>query len=517
MLRKLILTFSLGAFAVAVNAQVAVSYMTADEAVQTLLGPNIIYSNPQFSGDALQLGYMSGAVNPFEIPSGIVLGTADIEVINPNGTGGGFINGIDGSPDLLAVANSVPPLIGQSFTVSSINDVATLEFDFVANGTELNFDFIFASNEYLTFVNTQYNDAFGFFLSGPGITGPYSSPAGFPDGAINIAVIPDSDPSLPVTISSVNPGLNSNYYIDNPQQSVIAMNGYTKTLTAIAPLICGETYHIRLSIGDGVDTALDSMVFLEEGSFSIGGQLIQPIVVNPVPNFPPFTVLEGCVQGQFVITPPSCIIEELVLDITIGGTATLGIDYTTNLTDQIVFEPGDPPLTVDITPLVDIFQEDLETITISFDYIGLDGQPATASATLNLIDYQDPTIADMPDTFICPNTNEQVTAQALDGYPPYSYEWSSGQMTATATFSEGDAGEYDVVVTDACGNSGTNSVLILEPEEPFVTNIDTIYVCVGDDIGPLVSGGVLPYTYSLANQADTIYIKPTNTEANFTH
>ena len=34
-------------------------------------------------------------------------------------------------PDLLTVANSVPPLIGQTFTVSSINDVAVLELDFV--------------------------------------------------------------------------------------------------------------------------------------------------------------------------------------------------------------------------------------------------------------------------------------------------------------------------------------------------------------------------------------------------
>ena len=36
------------------------------------------------------------------------------------------MNGVDGEPDLLNVANSVPPLIGQSFTVSSVNDVCIL-------------------------------------------------------------------------------------------------------------------------------------------------------------------------------------------------------------------------------------------------------------------------------------------------------------------------------------------------------------------------------------------------------
>ena len=42
------------------------------------------------------------------------------------------------------------------------------------------------------------------------------------------------------------------------------MNGYTTVLTAVYPVICGETYHIKLAIGDGSDTILDSVVILEE-------------------------------------------------------------------------------------------------------------------------------------------------------------------------------------------------------------------------------------------------------------
>jgi hypothetical protein len=82
-------------------------------------------------------------------------------------------------PDLLAVANSVPELIGESFAVSSVNDGCVLEFDFVASGTAITLEFVFGSDEYETWVNTQFNDVFAFFLSGPGVEGPYASPKAF--------------------------------------------------------------------------------------------------------------------------------------------------------------------------------------------------------------------------------------------------------------------------------------------------------------------------------------------------
>ena len=83
-------------------------------------------------------------------------------------------NGVDA--DLLDVANSVPPLIGQSFSVSSVNDLCILEFDFEAGGDSIAFNYVFGSDEYLEWVNSSYNDIFAFFLSGPGITGPYAAP-----------------------------------------------------------------------------------------------------------------------------------------------------------------------------------------------------------------------------------------------------------------------------------------------------------------------------------------------------
>ena len=223
-------------------------------------------TNVTYTGSEEQIGYLLGAEGLFSVSSGLVLSTDHAtHLSDPGCMDTQFCSGCQGlgnDQDLLDVANSVPPLIGQTFTVSSVNDLCILEFDFEAGGDSISFNYVFGSDEYLTYVNTTYNDIFAFFLSGPGITGPYNSPAGFPDGAINIASVPDSDPLLPVTISSVNNVTNAAYYIDNQANNDICINGYTATFTASASVQCGETYHLKLAIADGSDNALESFVVL---------------------------------------------------------------------------------------------------------------------------------------------------------------------------------------------------------------------------------------------------------------
>ena len=230
------------------------SGVTAGEASSTPLFNHTIGS---FTGGAAYVG----------LDSGLVLCTGAIDGI--------FFVGEDDDEDLLSVANSVPPLIGQSFSLSIVYDIAEVSFDFIALGDSLSFDFVFASEEYPNFVNSSFNDVFAFFLAGPGLTGPYAAPSEYPNGAINIAVLPGSDPPLPITVSSVNDQTNSEYYIANP--SIIptenpwpsVFGGFTTVLTAYANgLIPGETYHIRLAIADGQDMALSSAILLGAGSFT---------------------------------------------------------------------------------------------------------------------------------------------------------------------------------------------------------------------------------------------------------
>ena len=229
-----------------------------------LLGDGVAAFNINFTGSTSQLGFVNCG-GELGISEGISLHT-DNSLCDD--FCGDCLGGSVTDEDLLELANSVPPLIGQSFTVSSVNDVAVLEFDFYAAGDSIYFNYIFGSDEYLTYVNTTYNDVFGFFLSGPGIEGPYSSPEGYPGGSVNLAVIPGSEPGLPITVSSVNNVTNAEYYVDNPSQTGVCINGYTSPITAKEAVQCGEVYHIRLAIADGSDTALESFLILESGSFT---------------------------------------------------------------------------------------------------------------------------------------------------------------------------------------------------------------------------------------------------------
>ena len=238
-----------------------------------LLGGGITTSNHAYQGDSSQIGWFDAVNTNLGINSGIVMATGDIYALDPV-VGGGFpfLTNLIVDPDLLAVANSVPGMIGQTFSVSSINDVAVLEFDFIPTSDSLRFRYVFGSQEYFGFENSAYNDVFGFFLSGPGIVGPWTAPAIHPNGSVNLAVVPNTAPPLPITISSINSvtPINQQYFVPNQGtglDTIADADGFTTVLTARALVQCGETYHIRLAIADGSDGGLSSYVWLEGGSF----------------------------------------------------------------------------------------------------------------------------------------------------------------------------------------------------------------------------------------------------------
>ena len=90
------------------------------------------------------------------------------------------------------------------------------------------------------------------------------------------------------------------------------------------------------------------------------------------------------------------------------------------------------------------------------------------------------------------------------GTSPYTYLWSNGQMTATATGLL--AGTYTVVATDANGYTTSQTVTVVEPSALASSSSSTDVTCFDDNDGTAtatVNGGTSPYTYSWSNGATT--------------
>ena len=479
-------------------AQVVVDYITPANAVAALLGEGVEASNISSVGTSVQFGYITGAEGTiFPIGEGVLLSTADAENFEDPNSFGETGGGTSGDADLLDIANSVPPLIGQNFSVSSANDIAILEFDFIPQGDTISFNYSFGSDEYLEWVNSTYNDVFAFFLSGPGIVGPYDSPAGFPDGAINIAFLPNTDPELPITISSVNNALNDEYYIDNVNNNDVQQDGFTVSLTAVGVVQCGQTYHIKLAIADGSDTALESIVVLEAGSFTSSQPSIVANVDNTGLSVPDNTLIEGCLDGFITVTKANCDDSESI-ELSFGGTAGMVADYEF-IETTIFFPAGQNSIEIPITTVADGITEGTETIEISFTYVDLFGDTVVADAVLSIMDYVELDLQ-VDHVFVCPGGTADALAQVSDGIGPFQISWSNNTSGTTTEFGEGDAGDYFGTVTDFCLHTDTSNFTVFEPDPLAIGNVSDFY-CIGIDTDALVSGGTMPYVFTYASDS----------------
>ena len=435
-----------------------------------LLGSGVTASNHQYFGDSAQIGWFDATNTSLGIDEGIILATGEYKLLDPNYVPQFLIlPNVTTDPDLLNVANSVPSLIGQTFTVSSINDVAKLEFDFVPKSDTIKFRYVFGSQEYFGWENTQYNDVFGFFLSGPGIIGPYSSPAFHPNGSINLAIVPNSNPPLPITVSSVNSvgPMNPQYFIDNSTSldTISDVNGYTTVFTATAVVQCGETYHIRLSIADGSDGSLNSYVWLEAGSFNSPSLNVQNNL--------------GIDSNQIEI---ACNTEiTLTADAGIGSTYQW-YDSTGNIvsnTSSITVGAG----MYWVSAISAGCNVDSDTIFITSSSPSFDLGPALE---------------------ISCNENILVTANPVGGSGNYNYQWSNG-ATTQATFLE--QGSYNLIVTDDNGCSYIDSLLITNPNPGIATISGGCIKCIDGELCEVIFNfsGAKPWNLKYLIDNDTIY------------
>lgn len=411
-----------------------------------LIGGGVTATNIQFTGDSDAIGYFNAANANVGLGSGILLTTGTVLDIpaGPHGpnddSGAGTDNNQAGEP-LLAAAAGNP-----SF------NAARLEFDFVPQSDTIRFNYVFASEEYLEFVNGGVNDAFGFFISGP-------NPAGGTYTNQNIALIPGT--TTPITIDNVNAGVNAAYYVDNgdgftaPQNgsnTYVQYDGLTTVLEASASVTCGQTYHIVIVISDIGDGVWDSGVFLEEASFSANA-----VEVSIVTQTGDTSIVEGCAGADiYFVRPESDTLSTLIIDFDITGTATNGVDYNL-ISSPITFLPGEDSVLLTLFPIADGNPETSESVIITVYTINACGDTLISVGTLWILEpYAEVSVNDA--TIPCPNSSGVwLVATPVAGIAPYSFAWDNGSTNDSLFVPTTSSGVFNhsVIMSDFCGETAT--------------------------------------------------------------
>lgn len=490
------------------QAQLVVgSTLVPSQLVQNvLLGGGVTASNVSFNGAAgnilnEQIGTFDGTASNVGLAAGVLMGTGDINVApGPNVGGGSSMGGGNfgfGDPDLEMLSG-----------VTS-NDAAILEFDFIPTGDSLKFRYVFSSEEYDEYVCGSVNDAFGFFLSGPGISGPYQN------NAINIALIPGT--SVPVSINTVNNGTagsngiasncsdldpnwtaNNIYYLSNAAGTTIEYDGLTVVLTAFALVNCGTQYHIKLALADGGDTAFDSGVFLEAGSFTSTGQVIPTLAGGVGVNGT--TMLEGCSPIELIFTRLGDTTNVDTVDIVITGTATPGVDYSPNLPSQLIFPAGLETTSVMLNVPVDT--DGPETIIVTIEQLIECAGVVVQTVFTFTIDSPPPLDVQTADyNGICGQTH-LLAPVVTGGIGQYQYLWTTGETTPDITVGPAVTTTYSVTVSDACTvipvTADFTVTLPVYPPLDITVDPPTAIDCLAT--GPIgvtsATGGDNTYTYS---------------------
>ena len=264
------------------QAQIRVdTSFTAEGLVKKILiGNGVLVGPVTYKGPKHALAHFTDPGFNVHLEEGILLTTGNaFYAKGPNRVPDrGWASGTAGDSDLDRLSNG------------ETHDAAILEFDFVTNSEYLSFNFTFGSEEYLEYVNSKYNDVFGFFIDGPGLD------------HVNLAVLPGTGESI--TVNNINHKKNRKFYHDNGFQNTshpfiwdnrkkkpvrnkrygkipkpstydVQFDGFTRVLEARCMVVPNEVYHIKLAIADVSDYILDSGVFLEAGSFrSFGNQFV---------------------------------------------------------------------------------------------------------------------------------------------------------------------------------------------------------------------------------------------------
>ena len=222
---------------------------------EALLGDTSGLDNFEITLGGSSLAYGIFENDPFNLTSGVVLSTGDIQdIAAQNLQDGGFSKtGEDLSTDL-----------GDP---GSDDDSISLELWFDSAGTKdtFYFQYVFGSEEFVEFGGDEFNDSFSLKLNGK-----------------NLATLSNGDATtinnlVPNPIIGYHPDFIYNSIDSGPAKDQTRLDGYTVPLLFSGPVIPNARNQLLINVHDVGDGLFDSPVFLKAGTFGT----VKPPSITP--------------------------------------------------------------------------------------------------------------------------------------------------------------------------------------------------------------------------------------------
>jgi hypothetical protein len=213
---------------------------------QTIFGSQTTIVRASYTGDSRSSGtYSNGdALSPEATPgnSGIILSTGQVRDFTQSN--GDPNRSTSTSTDTSGPNNNA---LFNALAGTNTYDAAWLDVDFIPTTNVITMQFVFASDEYPEYINTQFNDVVGVWVNG--------------------TVVPLAIGNGQISVNNVNNVTTQNLYVNNTNDAYnTEMDGFTVTMSLVMNVNPGVVNSIRIGIADVGDAQYDSNLLIAADS-----------------------------------------------------------------------------------------------------------------------------------------------------------------------------------------------------------------------------------------------------------
>ncbi|MFZ1479455.1 MAG: Hint domain-containing protein [Paracoccaceae bacterium] len=215
---------------------------TALQMANTIFGNGATVVGASYSGPANSSAiYSNGdALSPTATPSdtGVILSTGNVRSFTQSS--GDPNRATNTTTDTSGANNNA---LFNAVAGRSTYDAVWMDVDFIPTGNVMTMNFVFSSEEYPEYVNSNFNDFLGVWING--------------------TYVPVSVGNGTTAINNINPITEPNLFINNTGDAHnTEMDGFTLTLKLTIPVNAGVVNSIRIGIADVGDAQWDSNVLI---------------------------------------------------------------------------------------------------------------------------------------------------------------------------------------------------------------------------------------------------------------